>query len=281
MDECRRRLAAEFDWLRTALILEPRGSEVIVGALVCEPHHPEHTAGVVFFNNVKYIGMCGHGMIGVVTTLAHLGRIAPGKHYIETPVGLVTALLSDDGQVSVENVPSYRYLHNVPLELPDGQQITGDVAWGGNWFFLVSNHGRQLTLERIPALTDYCWNVRHALEAAGITGRDGAEIDHVELFAQVTDGTADSQNFVLCPGGAYDRSPCGTGTSAKIACLAEDNFLKPGETWRQKSIVGSVFAGRYRRDGDQVIPTIVGKAYLTADSHILIDPDDPFALGIV
>jgi len=261
-------------------VLEPRGSDVVVGALLCEPVSADAAAGVVFFNNAGYLGMCGHGTIGLVASLAHMGRIGIGEHRIETPVGTVTTTLHEDGSVSVRNVPAYRHLRQAAVELPGHGTVRGDVAWGGNWFFLVSEHGQRVASDNLAALTDYTAALRKALTAQGITGADGAEIDHIELFADDSEG-ADSRNFVLCPGNAYDRSPCGTGTSAKIACLAADGKLAPGEVWKQASVIGSVFEASYALDGEgRVIPTLRGRAHISAEATLLIDDADPFGWGI-
>lgn len=280
------RLRRDHDRFRRAVVNEPRGSDVIVGALLCEPHDPDASAGVIFFNNVGYLGMCGHGTIGLIATLAHLGRIAPGRHRIETPVGDVTALLHDDGRVSVENVPAYRHREGVRVEVGDGVVVCGDVAWGGNWFFLCSDHGLAVGQANLDALTDAAWRIREALAAAGVTGAEGAEIDHVELFGEGAPG-ADSRSFVLCPGKAYDRSPCGTGTSAKLACLAADGALAPGATWVQESVIGSRFEASYEPDPGVVsgphaaiVPTITGRAHVTAEATLIVSDDDPFAWGI-
>ena len=272
-------LAEKYDDWRAATVLEPRGSDVVVGALLCAPVNPAHAAGVIFFNNSGYLGMCGHGTIGLVASLAYLGRIQPGEHVIETPVGNITASLHADGSVSVHNVPAYRYRHQVSVQVPQIGTVTGDIAWGGNWFFLISNHSQRVQSDNLEALTHYTWAVRQALEAQGIRGADGGEIDHIELFAD--DDQADSRNFVLCPGKAYDRSPCGTGTSAKLACLAADGKLAPGAIWRQASVIGSVFEASYQLAADgKVLPTIRGRAHLSADAQLLIENDDPFAWGI-
>jgi 4-hydroxyproline epimerase len=267
MAERLERFRSSHDDFRSAAVNEPRGSDVVVGALLCEPSDPTCAAGVIFFNNVGYLGMCGHGTIGLVATLAHLGRIRPGSHRVETPVGIVTATLHPDGQVSVANVPSYRKWKAVTV---DG--VTGDIAWGGNWFFLVENHGQRLERDNVEALTEYAWRLRRAVNV------QHPEVDHVELFGPTP--TADSRNFVLCPGKAYDRSPCGTGTCAKLACLAEDGKLKEGQVWRQESIVGSVFEGSVKIVDGVVHPTIKGSAFITAQATLLRDPRDPFASGI-
>ncbi|RIX76903.1 4-hydroxyproline epimerase [Acidovorax cavernicola] len=279
MAERRALLAERHDQWRAAAVLEPRGSDVVVGALLCEPVSPDAAAGVVFFNNAGYLGMCGHGTIGLVASLAHMGRIGVGEHRIETPVGTVTTTLHEDGSVSVRNVPAYRHLHQVAVDLPGHRTVRGDVAYGGNWFFLVSEHGQRVASDNLAALIDYTAALRQALAAQGITGANGAEIDHIELFAN-DDAGADSRNFVLCPGNAYDRSPCGTGTSAKIACLAADGKLAPGAVWKQASVIGSVFEASYAMDGGQVIPTLRGRAHISAEATLLIEDADPFGWGI-
>ncbi|WLI04114.1 4-hydroxyproline epimerase [Pseudomonas sp. FP597] len=271
-------LRTEHDQWRRACLLEPRGNDVLVGALYCAPVTPGATCGVIFFNNAGYLGMCGHGTIGLIASLHHLGRIQPGVHTLDTPVGSVAATLHEDGAVTLRNVPAYRYRQHVPVQVPGHGTVHGDIAWGGNWFFLVSEHGKTLDMNHVDALTDYTWAMLKALEDQGIGGADGALIDHIELFAD--DAHADSRNFVMCPGKAYDRSPCGTGTSAKLACLAADGKLAEGETWVQASITGSQFEGRFEWDGERVIPSITGRAYMTADSTLLIDEQDPFAWGI-
>jgi 4-hydroxyproline epimerase len=271
---------ANHDAFRSAVVNEPRGSDVVVGALLCEPVDPASAAGVIFFNNVGTIGMCGHGTIGLVVTLAHLGRLRPGAHRIETSVGVVTATLHGSNEVSVVNVPSYRTKKGAAVEVDGVGRVTGDVAWSGNWFFLAEHPG-PLELRDVGALTDRAWRIRRALARGGITGENGAEIDHIEFFAASPTPGVQSRNFTLCPGGAYDRSPCGTGTSAKLACLAADGRLKEGEIWRQESIVGSVFEGSVRiGERGAVHPTIKGSAFVTAEATLLRDPGDPFASGI-
>jgi 4-hydroxyproline epimerase len=266
------------DRFRSAIVNEPRGSDVLVGGLLLEPRDKTCAAGVIFFNNVGYLGMCGHGTIGLITTLAHLGRIGPGEHRIETPVGIVTATLHPDGEVSVINVPSWRAKASVEIKLPDGRVVIGDVAWGGNWFFLVRDHPEALTLSNVERLTDFSWQIRQAVNSQGFP-----EVDHVELFGPGMAADANSRNFVLCPGKAYDRSPCGTGSSAKLACLAADGKLKENEIWTQESIIGSCFKGSFAwldRATGKVAPRITGKAFVNAESTLLLDDNDPFCWGI-
>lgn len=285
-----------FDHLRQSIILEPRGNDVLVGALLLPATNPKATAGVIFFNNTGYLGMCGHGTIGVIISLAYQQKISAGVHWLETPVGLVKATLHDDGSCSVQNVPSYRYKKHVEVQVPELGLIRGDIAWGGNWFFLVSEHGQDIQASNVKQLTQVTMQIKRALIAANITGENGGEIDHIELFADSDDTQADSKNFVLCPGGAYDRSPCGTGTSAKLACLAADNRLAPDELWQQQGVVGSVFTGSYQYASQlntpldnsagtaypkhTIIPTICGHAYVCAETTLIVQEDDPFKWGI-
>jgi 4-hydroxyproline epimerase len=268
------------DSFRSAVVNEPRGSDVVVGALLCEPVDATCAAGVIFFNNVGYLGMCGHGTIGLVATLAYMNRIMPGEHRIETPVGVVSAVLHEDGKVTVNNVASYRSAADIAVKVPGYGEVRGDVAWGGNWFFLVRRHEMSLTLKNVDELTTFTWAIRTALRESGITGDQGKEIDHVELFVPSQIPGVDSKNFVLCPGKAYDRSPCGTGTSAKLACLYAEGKIKEGQVWKQESIVGSVFEGSVTvRDG-KIYPSIKGKAFVNSEADLIFNPADPFCMGI-
>lgn len=276
-------LKAHHDDLRRTVLLEPRGSDVLVGAYLVPPADPTCQFGVIYFNNVGYLGMCGHGTIGLIASLAYLGKVTPGVIRVETPVGVVEATLHKNeageypNKVSVQNIPAYRHLTHIPVTV-DGKTVHGDVAWGGNWFFLVHDHGMDVNMQNLEALTDFAWRVRERLTANGVTGANGAEIDHVELFASTPE--ADSKSFVLCPGKAYDRSPCGTGTSAKLACLYDDGKLKVGQTWKQQSVVGSIFEGGIQLDSDKIIPTITGEAWVMSEGTILVDERDPFGKGI-
>lgn len=276
----RERFREEFDWFRSAVVNEPRGSDVIVGALLCEPVDRTCTTGVIFFNNVGYLGMCGHGTIGLIATLAYIEEIDPGEHRIETPVGTVTAVLHETGEVTVNNVLSYRCAADVGVDVPGYGAVRGDIAWGGNWFFLVREHGLEISPCNIEALTDFAWSVRLALRAARITGVDGDEIDHIELYAPPSVPKAHAKNFVLCPGKAYDRSPCGTGTSAKLACLYADGKFRQGDVWIQESIIGSIFEGTITVRGGEVYPNIKGSAFVDAEADLVLNPRDPFCTGI-
>lgn len=287
----RRRFQQEYDDFRSLVIQEPRGHDVLVGALLCPTPDPTCECGVIFFNNVGYLNMCGHGLMGVVATLAHLGRLQPGTHRFDTPAGPVSATLHADGRITIRNVRSYRLAARVPLDVPGRGWVHGDIAWGGNWFFLVSDHGLPLTLAQVDELTAAAWAIRQALVQCGLRGDDGSEIDHIELLGPPHDAVNQGRAFVLCPGKAYDRSPCGTGTSAKLACLAADGQWAPLQIWRQESILGTVFEAAYELpdpDGDDVdgepatgiLPLITGSAFVTAEATLLVTPGDPFPAGI-
>ena len=273
-------LREEFDKFRSAVVNEPRGSDVMVGALLCPPTSEDSVAGVIFFNNVGVLNMCGHGTIGVAVALAHLGNVETGDSQLDTPVGPVGFHLGESNRVTIRNVPAYQLHTEVKVGVPEFGTVTGDVAWGGNWFFLVNDHGMELNASNVERLTDFTWSIRQALQAEGITGENNAEIDHVELFGPPGNPENHSRNFVLCPGKAYDRSPCGTGTSAKLACLYAAGKIKPGETYRQESVIGSVFEGSVEIVNEKVIPRITGTAYVNAESTLILDQNDPYRFGI-
>jgi 4-hydroxyproline epimerase len=271
---------ARFDHVRSAVVNEPRGSDAMVGALLCKPSRSDCVAGVIFFNNVGYLGMCGHGTMGLMVSLAHLGRIGPGQHRIETPVGVIEAELLGRDRVSLLNVPAFRHAAGIRLEVPGFGTMSGDVAWGGNWFFLVEDHGQVIAKANIPRLMECASHIRAALERDRITGVDGAVIDHIELMAHASTPGILAQNFVFCPGMAYDRSPCGTGCSAKLACLHASGRLQPGQTVKLESVLGSVFEGCLEEHDGRLLPRITGSAHVNGDCRLLMDPADPFAWGI-
>ena len=277
--------AARFEsghaWIRSALLTEPRGFDAMVGALLCPPDDPSCATGIVFFDTAGNLGMCGHGTIGVAATLAFLGRIAPGTHRFETPVGVVAVEAKSANEIAVENVESYRREAGASVEVEGLGRVTGDVAWGGNWFFQCPKAPLPLEMENVPALTDAAARVQTALARAGIAGADGARVDHIQFFGPPSSAAADSRNFTLCPGGAYDRSPCGTGTSARLACLAADGTLAPGETWVQESIIGSTYRAHYRPGaGGGIVPTVEGRAFVVGETVLHFVPDDPYRTGI-
>lgn len=272
------RFRQQFDAYRSAIVNEPRGSDTLVGALLCSPSRVDCQLGVIFFNNVGYLGMCGHGMIGVVASLAHAGEIRPGPVRVDTLVGVVEAMLHSNGEVTITNVPSYRKHKDVVVAVPGFGLVKGDIAWGGNWFYLIEQHGQRIDFDNIEQLTDFTWRVRQA-----VNGQGHPEVDHVELLVPSAVAGAHSRNFVLCPGKAYDRSPCGTGTCAKLACLAADGKLAEGASWVQESVIGSTLVGRYRwldRRKGEIEPYITGSAHITAEATLRLDPRDPLCWGI-
>ena len=274
-------MRASQDHLRTAVVCEPRGHDAVVGALLTPPVAQGSTAGIIFFNNGTYLGMCGHGLIGVVRTLEFLGRIRPGVARFDTPVGTVTAELAADGTVTIENVPAYVHARDVEVDVPGYGRVTGDVAWGGNWFYIT--HADQVPVEmaRVNDLTRFTLAIQDALRAAGITGASGGDIDHIEISAAPARADADCRNYVLCSGGEYDRSPCGTGTSAKMATLHARGELALGVPWRQEGIAGGMFTGWLTAGANgQLVPHIRGTAFITAEATLRFDPRDPFGAGI-
>lgn len=281
LTERAKRFAEHCDDFRRTVILEPRGSEALVGALLCPPDDDSVT-GVIFFNNIGLLGMCGHAAIGLAVTLAYLNRISLGESQIQTPVGPVQVRLSSPNTVTIGNVPSYRYRAAVPVKVPGLGTVSGDIAWGGNWFYLINSPPPiPLVPENLRELTDITLKVRTALMSQGVTGANAAEIDHLEFFGPPANREAHSRSFVLCPGGAYDRSPCGTGTSAKLACLAADGKLAPGQTWVQESIIGSHFQASYQwTDDGKILPQITGRAYICSEATLIQQPGDPFLHGI-
>lgn len=271
---------AHFDHLRRAVVCEPRGYDAVVGALLTPPVSPDSTTGVIFFNNGTYLGMCGHGAIGVVRTLQHLGRIRPGTVRLDTPVGTVSAELGTDGSVTIDNVPSFCHARNVEVDVPGVGLVAGDVAWGGNWFFITHDTPVPVRSGNAKELTRVTQAIQDAINAAGITGANGEPIDHIEISAPPTRADADCRNFVLCSGGEYDRSPCGTGTSAKLAVLYAKGEIALGTRWRQESITGSLFTGWLTaNDRGELIPHVRGTAFVTAEATLLFDVADPFRGG--
>jgi len=274
MAELRADFGSRLDHLRSAFVCEPRGSDILVGALLVPGFECEW--GVIYFNNVGVLGMCGHGTIGVAKTLVHAGMWQPGDHSLDTPVGVISLSIDEDHKVTFRNVPSFLSDRDVIVGV-DGFEFVGDIAWGGNGFFLCSNHGQAIDLSNVSELLRISGAIKETLYETGVRV-NGCEVDHVEFFADPI-GQADSRNFVLCPGGAYDRSPCGTGTSAKVATLYERGKLQPGEIWRQESITGSIFEAWVEVENEVITPVIRGEAFLAAELDLLIDPVDPLKNG--
>jgi 4-hydroxyproline epimerase len=273
-------LHRRFDHLRRAVVGEPRGHDAVMGALLTPPAEPGSAAGVIFFDSVGQIGMCGHGLIGVVRTLEHLGRLGPGRVRIDTPVGTVKADLAADGSVTIEIGPVRCLARDVPVEVPGLGRVVGDVAWGGYWFFLTRLPGVALELANVAELKDKALRIQKALQESGVAGDGGAKVDHVQLFGPGKRKDADGRNFVLFPGGSWDRSPCGTATAARMAALSARGLLRPGQPWRQESITGTLFTGWLTRDHELLIPHIRGRAFVTGRGTLFFDPEDELRGGL-
>lgn len=284
MAERRDEVCRRHDHLRRGVVCEPRGHAAVVGALLTTPVTPGAAAGIIFFNNETYLGMCGHGLIGVVRTLEYLGRLHPGPATFDTPVGTVRAELGSDGAVTIHNVPARCYALDVAVDVPGIGTVKGDVSYGGNWFFITEHDLGPLSLGNVRELTRVTQAIQDAIDAQGIHGDraslDG-RIDHIEVSGRATRPDGDSRNFVLCSGGEYDRSPCGTGTSARMAALHARKELAFGEEWKQESITGSLFTGWLTQGpSGELLPHVRGTAFITAESTLHFDPRDPFQFGL-
>lgn len=271
----------DHDPVRRALVADPRGADAMVGVILAPPSDPRCRFGAIYFNRVGYLDMCGHATIGLAVTLGHLGWIEPGRFSLETPAGVVAVEWHGGVSASFENVPARRTARGVRLRCDDGHEVTGDIATSGLWFFITADHGETVEPAAIPRLTSRAWAIRRALEARGLTGDAGEVIDHVVLLGPPADRANHGRNFVLCPDGAFDRSPCGTGTSALVGCLHEDGRLEAGTVWRQESILGGVYEATVRRGaGGAIVPTVRGRAWITGETALGFAADDPYRLGL-
>lgn len=250
----------------------------MVGAVLIPPVEQGSVSGVIFFNNVGTLGMCGHGLIGVIKTLERLGRLESSEIRVDTPVGTVGARLEADGSVTIQNVPARCQTLDVDVEVPGLGSVKGDVAWGGNWFFLTSLAEPPLELTNLDELLSATRQIRTELDKLDLLAGVG-HIDHIELSGPPSSQETDSRNFVLCPGGEYDRSPCGTGTSAKLAVLHARGELAINQRWRQESVTGGRFEGWLTEVDGELVPHIRGRAWITAHSTLVFQPDDPFRSG--
>ena len=268
------------DHVRSALVGDPRGTTAMVGVILVPPADPTCRFGAFYVNRVGYLDMCGHATIGLAVTLGARGIIEPGDFRLESPAGVVGVTWHGGGEASFECVPPRRIAQNLALACDDGSRVTGDVATSGLWCYLCRDHGLPVEPTAIPALTARAWSIRRALEARGLSGDGGEVIDHVVLLGPPRDPGNDGRAFVLCPDGAFDRSPCGTGTSALVGCLFEDGILTAGRTWRQESVLGGVYEASIRRERDILVPTVRGRAWLTAETTLHFAGDDPYRTGL-
>ena len=269
-----------YDHVRRALVGDPRGAVAMVGVILLPPTDPSCRFGAIYVNRVGYLDMCGHATIGLAVTLGHLGRIEPGSFRLETPAGVVGVSWHGGGEASFECVPPRRIAQSLALVCDDGSRVSGDVATSGLWFFICRNHGLPVEPVGIPALTARAWSIRRALEARGITGDGGEVIDHVVLLGPPHDPGNHGRAFVLCPDGAFDRSPCGTGTSALVGCLLDDGVIEEGQIWKQESVLGGVYEASIRREGEKLIPTVRGHAWITGETTLHFAADDPYRTGL-
>lgn len=300
MAERRAALQRDHDELRRALVLEPRGHDAIVLALLQPPCAPGAHLGVVFANDVGYLGMCGHGAIGVATVAVATGMVPAVEPVTEvvldTPAGVVPCRVAVVGgrprSVTITNVPSFLFRQRVVVPVHGFGKVAADVAWGGNWFAFVEADQLGLVVERshVPVLLQAAVAIREALVREGVRGRHPehaaeAIIDHVKLFAPLDGAEPGARALTLCPGAAWDRSPCGTGTSAKLAVLHAKGELEPGRWFRSESVLGTAFRARIVRTATvgglpAVVPEIEGSAWITGFPTFVLDPDDPCRFGI-
>lgn len=280
-------LATEHQEFYRSVVSEPYGQEAMVGVMLVEPVNSECVAGVVYFDAASVIGMCGHGTIGVAVTLAHMGKIDIGTHKIETPVGIVEVTLSNQNTVTVKNVDSYRTQKRVSVDVKGIGNVVGDIAYGGNWFFLVDDSPTPVLPNNIRGLTEAGIAIREAIHAQGITGENNGIIDHIVLYGPALTQKGHTRNFVLCPDNAYDRSPCGTASSARLACLAADKLLLAGHDIHQESTIGSSYTLSYQNTisptspKGSITPAITGQAFITREATLIHNPNDPLKNGIV
>jgi 4-hydroxyproline epimerase len=269
-----------YDHLRRAIVADPRGVEAMVGVVLVPPTDPSCDLGAIYFNRVGYLDMCGHATIGLAVSLGHLGRISPGPFRLETPAGVVGVQWHGGTSVSFQCVSPRRIHRGLVVRCADGTTVSGDVATSGLWFFICRDHGLSIDTEAISQLRDKAWAIRRSLAAAGVTGDTGEVIDHIVLMGPPQDPANHARNFVLCPDGAFDRSPCGTATSALVGCLHDDDLLAEGALWRQESILGGVYEASINRSGGVLMPTVRGQAWITAESTLHFAADDPYRTGL-
>jgi 4-hydroxyproline epimerase len=271
---------SRYDDVRRALVTDPRGVEAMVGVILVPPADPTCDLGAFYFNRVGYLDMCGHATIGLAVSLGHTGRITPGPFRMETPAGVVGVEWHGGSDASFQSVTPRRIHRGLSIRCPDGSIVTGDVATSGLWFFICRDHGLPVVPEAIPQLLERSWAIRRSLGAAGVTGDTGEVIDHIVLMGPPLDPANSARNFVLCPDGAFDRSPCGTATSALVGCLHEDVQLAEGAVWRQESILGGLYEASVRTQAGVLVPTVRGRAWITAEATLQFSADDPYRAGL-
>jgi len=299
MMERRAHFLAEYDWIRTGLMFEPRGHDVMSGSILYPPTREDCDVAILFIETSGCLPMCGHGTIGTVTMAIENGLVkpkTPGVLRLDTPAGLVTAEYRQEGdyveEVRITNVPSFLYAEGLTVECPDLGEISVDVAYGGNFYAIVEPQANYRDMADYSAGQLIAWspvvrqrlNEKYSFEHPVNPAIN--RLSHMLWTGAPTHPDADARNAVFYGDKAIDRSPCGTGTSARMAQLHAKGRLKAGEDFVHESIIGSLFKGRVEREVSvankpAIIPSIGGWARQTGFNTIFIDDRDPFAHGFV
>jgi len=297
MNERRLHFMAEFDWIRTGLMFEPRGHDMMSGSILYPPTRDDTDIGVLFIETSGCLPMCGHGTIGTVTFLVEHGLVrprTPGVLRLEVPAGLVDAYYTMNGphveSVRFVNVPSFLHSTGLTVECPELGTLGFDVAYGGNFYAIVDpqEHYRDLAqltagdIVRLSPVLRQRINDRYSFVHPEYPTIQGCS--HIQWTGKPIDSHADGRNAVFYGSKAIDRSPCGTGTSARMAQLAAKGGLKVGDTYVHESIIGSLFKGRIEAKTSvggtpAIVPSIEGWARMTGFSTINIDDRDPYKHG--
>lgn len=299
MSEKRQHFLQEFDWIRKGLMFEPRGHDMMSGSILYPPCDPQNDVGVLFIETSGCLPMCGHGTIGTITIAIEKGLISPkvkGKVRMEAPAGLVLIdyQQNEKGKVTsvkLTNVPSFLAAEGLSITCPDLGDLVVDVAYGGNYYAIIDVQPNFPGLEHFRADQLIAWSriIRKQMnEKYTFVHPDDSSIQglsHIEWTGAVLDATSTARNAVFYGDKAIDRSPCGTGTSARMAQWAAKGMLKPGDEFIHESIIGSKFTGRIEGETTvggkpAIIPSIEGWARIYGENKITIDSeDDPYAFG--
>jgi len=293
-------LVEHFDYIRTMTMHEPRGHGDMFGAILMEPTKKEADIGVIFMDSGGYLNMCGHGSIGVSTILVDEGYVKVEEPItnitLDTPAGLVRAKVEVENKkakgVSIENVPAFLYKENIKIEISELGQVPVDISFGGSFFALVDSKylNLKISLENIDEIIKLALIIREKInnkvKVIHPNIPDINKVDLVEIYGKPTNSIADLKNVVIFGAGQFDRSPCGTGTSAKLAYLHGKNKLKKNEYFVHESITGTMFKGRILEEVkigkyNGIIPEIKGRAFIIGYSHLIAQEEDPFKHGLI
>jgi 4-hydroxyproline epimerase len=299
MSERRQDFLARFDWIRTGLMFEPRGHDMMSGGFLYPPADPESDAAILFIETSGCLPMCGHGTIGMVTFALEHGLVVPktpGKLRVEVPAGKIEVEYVQDGakvtSVKIRNIASYLAAEGVQIDVPGFGPLSVDVAYGGNFYAIIEPQGPYRGLDALGAAKILELSpvvrklMREAVEPVHPLDPTIRGVSHVLWADAPKSEGADGRNAVFYGERAIDRSPCGTGTSARIAQLAAKGRLKPGDRFVHESYIGSRFIGRVEAATElggkpAIIPSIEGSAFATGLNQIWIDQADPFWRGFV